>query len=242
MHTRLVCLLLFGALLLTGPVWGDSNVRSLEVGMPREAVITLLGEPRGRGSDGRREILLYGADQEVHLEDGVVYLVTGSEGVIQDRAQRVAVETQHTEALTHTESFRIRTEHSFSGPSFTLQIDEDAPPWAAPALLAVFTFIIGISIAEMWCLFVKAGWPGWTCLVPFYNAYVMLKIAGKPGWWLFLMIVPFVNIVIVFVLPFALAARFGKGAGFGFGLLVFPWLFYAILAFGRATYQPAEIT
>ena len=238
MRSHITKLLVCGSILVSVLNFAEANLQNLEVGMPRDKVIELLGEPSGRGSDGRREILFYGVDQEVHLEDGVVHLVTGADGVILERAATVTAQPAYAEALSSSDSVQIWTESSFSGPSFAFHMDEDAPPWALPALLAVFVFFMVLSIAEMWCIFRKAGWPGWTCLIPLYNAYVMVRIAGKPGWWLLLMMVPFVNFVIVLILPFALAERFGRGAGFGLGLLVFPILFYPILAFGSSEYQP----
>jgi len=39
-----------------------------------------------------------------------------------------------------------------------------------------------IVIAGMWKVFTKAGQPGWASIVPIYNAYIICKIAGKPGW------------------------------------------------------------
>jgi len=42
--------------------------------------------------------------------------------------------------------------------------------------LAVVVVIIG-----GWKTFEKAGHPGWAILVPFYNAYILLKIAGQGG-------------------------------------------------------------
>ena len=232
MRSRIVGLLMVCCLLMSGRVL--ANVQELEVGMSRAEVIALLGEPSGQGSHGGREILFYGADQEIHLQDGVVYLVTGAEGVIQDRAQRVAEESQFDEPLVATESVRIWTEHSYSGSSYFFHMDEDVPVWMVAALLGVFVFVMVISFAEMWCIFVKAGWPGWTCLVPIYNAYVMLKVAGMSGWWLLPPLIFFAGLV----LPFSIATRFGKGAGFGLGLLILPVLFYPILAFGSAEYQP----
>jgi hypothetical protein len=35
---------------------------------------------------------------------------------------------------------------------------------------------------------------------------------------------------------FQLAKVFGKGTGFGFGLLLLPFIFYPILAFGKSEY------
>ncbi len=95
-----------------------------------------------------------------------------------------------------------------------------------------------LMIAAMWKVYTKAGQPGWAVLIPFYNIYVMLKIADKPGWWLILFFIPLVNIVMMIIVSLALAANFGKGAGFGIGLVFLPFIFYPILGFGGAYYQP----
>ena len=38
-----------------------------------------------------------------------------------------------------------------------------------------------ITIAGAWKAFEKANQPGWACIIPIYNSYIMLKIGGKPG-------------------------------------------------------------
>ncbi len=53
-----------------------------------------------------------------------------------------------------------------------------------------------VVIIGGWKVFEKAGHPGWAILIPFYNTYIMLKIAGRPGWWLLLYLIPIVNLVI----------------------------------------------
>ena len=55
-------------------------------------------------------------------------------------------------------------------------------------------------IVALWKVFTKAGQPGWGILIPFLNIYFMCKIAGRPGWWLILMLIPFVNIIILIIL------------------------------------------
>jgi hypothetical protein len=94
-------------------------------------------------------------------------------------------------------------------------------------------------IAAMWKVFSKAGQPGWAILIPFYNLYVICKIAGRPGWWLILMFIPLVNFIILVILDIDIAKNFGKGAGFGIGLLLLPFIFFPILGFGSAQYQGA---
>jgi hypothetical protein len=106
--------------------------------------------------------------------------------------------------------------------------------------LCYFALIVFV-IASIWKVFAKAGQPGWASLIPFYNFYVMLQIAGKPGWWLLLLFIPLVNVIIAIIVAIEIAKAFGKGAGFGLGLAFLGFIFYPILGFGSATYQgPAK--
>ena len=75
-------------------------------------------------------------------------------------------------------------------------------------------------------------------LIPIYNAYVMLKVAGKPVWLLILIFVPFGGVVLGIVIAVGIATNFGKGVGTILGLILLPFIFYPILAFGSAEYQP----
>jgi hypothetical protein len=93
-----------------------------------------------------------------------------------------------------------------------------------------------LVIVSVWKVFTKAGQPGWASIIPIYNLYILMKIAGRPGWWLLLLLIPLVNLVIVVILSIDVAKAFGKGAGFGIGLLLLGFIFYPILAFGDATY------
>ena len=99
--------------------------------------------------------------------------------------------------------------------------------------------IIVVVVAGVWKTFTKAGQPGWACLIPIYNVWVMLKIAGKPGWWLLLFLIPVVNLIVGILASVAIAKQFGRGAGFGVGLALLGFIFFPILGFGDARYQPA---
>ena len=105
----------------------------------------------------------------------------------------------------------------------------------------LYIALIVFSIIIMWKVYVKAGQPGWGCIIPFYNIYLMMKIAGRPGWWLLLFFIPIVNLVISIIVMIDIAKKFGKGTGFGIGLVFLNLIFFAILAFGDAEYQPAAI-
>ena len=105
----------------------------------------------------------------------------------------------------------------------------------------LYIALIVFSIIIMWKVFVKAGQPGWGCIIPIYNIYLMMKIAGRPGWWLILFFIPVVNIIIGIIVMIDIAKRFGKGAGFGIGLVFLNIIFFAILAFDSSEYQPAVV-
>lgn len=138
--------------------------------------------------------------------------------------------------------------------SITAQLAQQSPPPAmnpefvgepispggmAAFFTAYFAVAIGVSlffIITWWKLFTKAGKPGWAILIPIYNYWVIFEVAGKPGWYMFLTMVPLVNIYISFMMWIWLAQEFGKGVGFGLGLIVLPFIFLPILAFGSAQY------
>jgi len=112
----------------------------------------------------------------------------------------------------------------------------------APALGFFWWVIIILGallvLASMWRVYEKAGEPGWAVIVPIYNIIVLLRIAGKPLWWIFLFFIPLVNIVVAFIMNIGVARNFGRSAGFGVGLLLLGFIFYPILGFGDDTYRP----
>src|SRR6266545_5005350 len=114
------------------------------------------------------------------------------------------------------------------------------------AAVGIVPMIIGIviavvSIAGMWKVFEKAGEPGWAAIIPIYNFIVLLKIAGRPAWWVLLMLIPVVNLIILFMISIEIARRFGKGTGFGIGLALLGFIFYPVLGFGDARYKPGFV-
>jgi hypothetical protein len=102
----------------------------------------------------------------------------------------------------------------------------------------VWLAIVALVVAGFWKVFVKAGEPGWASLVPIYNLVVLLKIAGKPLWWLLLLLIPVVNFIALIMVGMGVAQNFGKGAGFGIGLGLLAPIFYPMLGFSDAVYRP----
>ena len=101
----------------------------------------------------------------------------------------------------------------------------------------IYLAFMVLMVASLWKIYDKAGEPGWAAIVPIYNVVVLLKIVGRPIWWLVLLMIPFVNFIIAILVMIDLAKSFGQGAGYGLGLVFLPFIFSPMLAFGDASYR-----
>lgn len=105
------------------------------------------------------------------------------------------------------------------------------------AYLMVVLVLAVISIIALWRIYTKAGEPGWGCIVPFYNYYLLFKIAWGNGWLFLLLFIPLVNAVVLLIVCYKLCVAFGHGVGFYIGMLFLGPIFYMILAFDSSEYQ-----
>jgi len=126
--------------------------------------------------------------------------------------------------------------------SLQMQMQLDSGTVAAAAgigigVMIVYFAIIILMIASMWKIFSKAGQPGWAAIIPIYNLIVLLQVVKKPIWWIVLMCIPLVNFIILIIVFIELAKVFGKGVGFGLGLVFLSVIFLPVLAFSDAQYQ-----
>ena len=81
--------------------------------------------------------------------------------------------------------------------------------------LIVSLIIIVLAIIAYWKMFTKAGQAGWKFL---------------------LFCIPVVNIIYYIIFSLRMAKAYGKGTGFGIGLIFLNALFTLILGFGSASY------
>ena len=109
----------------------------------------------------------------------------------------------------------------------------------SPVVTLVYLLFLILMVASLWKVFSKAGQPGWASIVPIFNLYILCKVARMSGWWVVALIIPLVNFLALIPISINVAKRFGKGAGFGIGLWLLPFIFYPILGFGDAQAQPA---
>jgi len=105
-----------------------------------------------------------------------------------------------------------------------------------PQFWIIWCAVMVFYLAATWKVFTKAGQPGWAAIIPIYNLIVLLQIAGKPVWWVLLMLIPLVNIVVAVMTWHGVSTNFGKGVGFTIGLILLGFIFIPILAWGDAEY------
>lgn len=96
--------------------------------------------------------------------------------------------------------------------------------------------VAAVILASLWKIYSKAGQPGWAAIVPVYNIIILMNIVGRPVWWVVLMFVPFVSFVVGIIICIDLARSFGKDLGFAVGMILLPFVFIPMLAFGDARY------
>ena len=104
-------------------------------------------------------------------------------------------------------------------------------------LIVLWISIIAFAIVSQWKVFEKAGQPGWAVFIPIYNIIIMLKIANKPWWWIFMFMIPIANIVFLIMMLNRISLSFGKSSGFTVGLIFLSLIFWGILAFDKSEYK-----
>lgn len=117
---------------------------------------------------------------------------------------------------------------------------QDPGPAEAIVILIQLALVVAM-IAGGWKMLEKANQPGWGVLIPIYNLILLLRVAGKPIWWVIPWLIPLVNVVITILVAAAIARSFGKGIGYTLGLAFLPMIFWPILGFGSAEYVPAGL-
>ena len=92
----------------------------------------------------------------------------------------------------------------------------NTPSAASTGLLALFSgvyFMIILAVAVIliiarWRVYTKAGEPGWGSLIPFYNEYLLFKIAWGNGWLFLLTFIPIVGGAVLLIAVYKLCVAF----------------------------------
>ena len=92
-------------------------------------------------------------------------------------------------------------------------------------LISFLLIWIGTTVGY-WKIFEKAGVEGWRSLIPIYADYYLIKIVGKPWWWVFYLFIPVINVIVIYVLLFDLLRCLGKNSVWSQVIMVFAWFVY----------------
>jgi signal peptidase I len=103
------------------------------------------------------------------------------------------------------------------------------------SIYAILTIIFIIStIAGLWKMFDKAGQKGWLMLIPLYNFYIWLKIIKKPIWWMVFLLIPFINIFMIYLMIAEILKCFQKySLGQQAVGVMFPFIYIPVVGFSN---------
>ena len=113
--------------------------------------------------------------------------------------------------------------------------------------LVLLAFVWLLFALPLWGVYQKAtpqGEPAWAAFVPVYSFIILLRVAGRPAWWAFFLIlaipvIPFGPLAFWIISIFIyndISKSFGHGPGFTVGLVLLPIIFWFILWLGKSTY------
>src|SRR4051812_2049634 len=116
----------------------------------------------------------------------------------------------------------------------TTAADFNASAFLIPSLISYLLYSFAL-----FGVFKKAGEPVWQAFVPIWNLIVLIKVSGRPIWWIILFLIPIVNVVIAILVYHGLSTSFGHGAGFTVGLVFLGIIFLYILGYDSKPYVGA---
>jgi len=122
------------------------------------------------------------------------------------------------------------------------------PPAIAPGMLAgllagfaTVILIVEIAVYVYFCLCMfliakKLDVPNpWLAWIPIVQVWTVVSCAGKPWWWILLLIVPFVNIIVAIAIWMAISENLGRNKWLGL-LMMLPivnFVYMGVLAFSK---------
>lgn len=137
----------------------------------------------------------------------------------------------------------LPTEQSFLIPSFFTQF-----------MIGIVLFLLFLAIFMIIAsckVYMKAGRKWWEAIIPIYNTFIYFRIINLSWWWL-LVFLPILGLsfyesteVMGMLLNFGfsiflterLSKSFGQGGWFTVGLVLLPFIFFPILAWGKSEYK-----
>lgn len=116
----------------------------------------------------------------------------------------------------------------------------------------IFLAVLILIIVAACKFYKKAGKEGWEAIIPFYNDWVFVEIAGLNWWWFLLLIATTIVSVVFgnsiaglktiayvamifsfFVCNYNIAKKLHRDTGFAILLTIFPVIMFPIVAFSK---------
>ena len=93
--------------------------------------------------------------------------------------------------------------------------------------MIIFLLIVRLGVTlGYWKVFEKTNIPTWIALVPFYSEWHVMKLVGKPTWWMVYLLIPIINIFAFYILIFDLLRCFGKESLLSQIITIFAFFIY----------------
>lgn len=94
--------------------------------------------------------------------------------------------------------------------------------------------LVVLPAIGLYGMFKKAGVPAWKALVPFYNVWIMVELAGMKRYWFFLQFIPIVGWFITVAILIDFVKTFGKFAFWEHALTVLlPLVYFIYIGFNQ---------
>jgi hypothetical protein len=98
--------------------------------------------------------------------------------------------------------------------------------------------VSGLTLFMVWIswykIFSKAGQSGWKAFVPLLNIFTFTKIVDKPVWWSIIYIILPIGYILS---ALHISKAFDKKILFSVGLIILPFIFFPLLAFGKSSFS-----
>lgn len=89
-----------------------------------------------------------------------------------------------------------------------------------------------LTLIGYWKLFTYFGEKGWKCLIPVYNAILLLRFLGWPATYIFFFLIPVGNLIFYFFVCKRIALKLGHDSILSaLGLFMFPFIFFPMYTF-----------
>jgi hypothetical protein len=103
-------------------------------------------------------------------------------------------------------------------------------------LFLIYLAVWIVNIVGYWIVFRKADQPGWAAIIPIYSTIVLLRVVGRPWWWLLLLWLPPLYVIVYL----DLAKSFRRSLWFGIWMAMFlSIILVPVIAFGASRYHGA---